>query len=172
MKYILVVLLAAVLAVNLRAGDKPEEGAKSTPQFDKLKSLEGTWQGKDEEGKPVSVSYKLVSGGSSLMETLEMEQHADAMVTMYHLNGTKLMMTHYCSMGNQPRMQVKKASMDENTLTFIYMDATNLADKNDTHMSKLVVTFKDSDHFEQDWTMSQDGKEAHHAVFAFERVKK
>jgi|SRR5208283_3988906 len=170
MKYITIAILIVVCAATLIAGDS-QEGAKSSPQFDKMKSLVGTWKGKDDEGKPVTASYKLVSGGSSLMESLEMQEHPDAMITMYHLNGSKLMMTHYCSMGNQPRMRVENVSKDGNIYTFKFVDATNLASKKDAHMSKLVVTFKDDDHFSQDWTMNKGGKDVHHALFDFERVK-
>jgi hypothetical protein len=170
MKTTIVAILMFVLSATLFAGNPPED-AKSTPQFDKMKSLVGAWKAKDDDAKSVTASYKLVSDGSSLMESLEMQEHADAMITMYHLNGSKLMMTHYCSMGNQPRMRMEKASKDGNTFTFSFVDATNLASKKDSHMSKLVVTFKDDDHFTQGWTMSMDGKDAHHAVFEFERAK-
>ena len=170
MKYLATAVLTLALATFLFAGEN-EKPMQSTPQFDKMKSLVGTWKGKNDEGKPVTISYKLVSNESSLMETIDVPEHSDDMITMYHLNGRKLMMTHYCSAGNQPRMQVKSPSLADNTLTFSYMDATNLASKNDAHMSKLVVTFKDADHFAQDWTMSENRKEVHHAKFDFERVK-
>lgn len=170
MKTTIVAILMFAVSSTLFAGNPPEP-AKSTPQFDKMKSLVGTWKGKDDEGKSVSVSYKLVSNGSSLMEELAMGEDPDAMITMYHLNGSKLMLTHYCSMGNQPRMRLDKASKESDTFTFSYIDATNLASKKASHMSKLVLIFKDNDHFTQEWTMSEGGKDVHQAVFAFERVK-
>jgi hypothetical protein len=170
MKCFIVVVLVVAVATVLSAGS-PGEGTKSTPQFDKLKTLAGTWKGKDSEGKPITISYKLVSSGSVLMEELTMEEHPDAMITMYHLNGTKLMLTHYCSMGNQPRMRVEKASKDGSTLTFSYVDATNLSSPKDPHMSGLVVRFKDDDHFSQQWIMSMNGKKKQHETFDFERVK-
>ncbi len=170
MKYFIVALLMMAFASVLIAGS-PEDTTKSTPQFDKLKTLAGTWKGKNSEGKLVTVSYKLVSNGSAFMEELTSEEHPDAMVTMYHLNGKKLMLTHYCSMGNQPRMRVEKTSMDGSTLTFSYVDATNLASPKDTHMSGLVVTFKDDDHFSQQWALSMNGKKKQHETFEFERVK-
>src|SRR5271169_895257 len=114
MKYITIAIMILACAAILTAGDA-QKSIKSSPQFDKMKSLVGTWKGKDDEGKPVTASYKIVSGGSSLMESLEMREHPDAMITMYHLNGSKLMMTHYCSMGNQPRMRMDNVSKDGNT---------------------------------------------------------
>jgi hypothetical protein len=170
MKRVLLLLLLLLIAGLMVAADKPAAMA-ADQQFDKLKTLAGTWGGTDDEGNTVTVIYKVVSDGSVLMETLSPAAHPNSMITMYHLDKSKLMMTHYCSAGNQPRMRVKKISKDGNAFTFSYVDATNLASAKDAHMSRLVVTFKDEDHFSQDWTMSKDGKEDHRAVFNFERVK-
>ncbi|MBI3766572.1 MAG: hypothetical protein HY277_08765 [Ignavibacteriales bacterium] len=170
MKLYTVVLIIVIAAAPLLAGNPPG-GTKGEAGFDKLKSLVGSWKGKDSEGKPVTISYKLVSAGTSVMETLDMAENHDAMITMYHMNGDKLMMTHYCSLGNQPRMRAEKAAKDGNTIAFSFMDVTNLATKDDNYMKKLVFTFKDDDHFSQQWTMRMKGNQEHPDVFEFERVK-
>ena len=166
---VLALILAA--AIGTPAAGAPPDSAKSSPAFDKLKSLVGSWKGKDEEGKPVTISYKVVSAGTSIMETLDMAENKEAMVTMYHPNGRTLMMTHYCSMGNQPRMKTKGLSKDGKTLSFSFIDATNLASPKDNYMHRLVFTFKDDDHISQAWTMLMEGKNEHPAMFEFERVK-
>ena len=163
--------LFLLLASSVLLAIGPTADVKGNAGFDKLKTLAGSWNGKDGDGKTVTASYKIVSAGTTIMETLDMAETPEAMVTMYHPNGQKLMMTHYCSMGNQPRMRAEKMSGDGSNLTFTMMDATNLASPKDPHMSKLVVMFKDADHFSQEWTMSQDGKTAHVAKFDFERKK-
>jgi len=172
MKHHMLVLavLVALMATALFAGNPPG-GGKGEAGLEKLKSLVGTWNGKDNEGKPVTLSYKIVSDGTSLMETLDMADNKETMITMYHLNGDKLMMTHYCSMGNQPRMRADSLSNDGKRLSFKFVDATNLASKKDNHMSKLVFTFKDADHIVQEWTMLMEGKTEHLASFEFERTK-
>ncbi len=91
------------------------------------------------------------------------------MVTMYHLDGGKLMMTHYCSAGNQPRM-VAEPSADPNTLTFKYLDATNLKSPDDGHMSGLTVTFDGPDRFSQEWLWKANGKESSE-LFRYHRKK-
>ena len=170
MKMTLLAAIIALAAATLVAGNPPDN-PKSSPAFDKLKALVGTWQGKDNEGKPVTITYKAVSAGTSLMETLDMADDKEAMVTMYHLDGDPLMMTHYCSMGNQPRMRAKKMIKDGNTISFAYVDGTNMASAKDSHMHNLVITFKDNDHFAQEWTMWKDGKTEHTSTFEFERAK-
>ncbi len=89
-------LTFAVLALSwsvLLGGTPPEKG-KSNEAFERLKSLEGTWKGTTEDGKPFSVSYKVVSAGSVVMETDNVHENESSMITMYHLDGGKLMMTH------------------------------------------------------------------------------
>ena len=170
MKITLLAAILAIASVTLLAGTPPEN-AKSIPAFEKMKSLVGTWQGKDGEGKPVTISYKIVSAGTTLMETLDMAENKEAMITMYHPNGDKVMMTHYCSMGNQPRMRTSGLSKDGQKISFKLIDVTNLADKKENYMHGLTFTFKDANHFSQEWTMLMEGKTEHPSVFEFERAK-
>ena len=167
----LTMLLAAALSATTLLAGNPPAPEKSASEFEKLKGLVGTWQGKDNEGKPVSVSYKLISGESALMETLRSDKHHGEMVTIYHLDGEQLMLTHYCTMNNQPRMRADLSSTDPSTIHFSFMDATNLASPDDPHMHGLIVTVKDKDHFTQEWTMRANGKDGPAKVFSFERKK-
>ncbi len=149
-RIILVVLLAFVLiASQLPAAD-------SAGQFEKMKSLAGEWQGKSPDGKNVTVSYELVSNGSALMERMAGENEPN-MITMYHLDGANLMMTHYCSAMNQPRMRAEAG--EANAIHFTFIDATNLAKSTDGHMHKLTITFKDENHINHAWTFSQNDQE-------------
>ncbi|MDR4471533.1 MAG: hypothetical protein MRJ92_02410 [Nitrospira sp.] len=51
-------------------------------------------------------SYKIAlgSGGTTLTETLT-PPDSPPMTTMYYSDGDQLMLTHYCSLNNQPRMR-------------------------------------------------------------------
>jgi hypothetical protein len=168
----MIVFVLAILAIpaGVPAGTPPDNAATS-PAFGKLKSLAGTWKGTDSEGKPVRVTYSVVSAGTAVMERLDMGETEGMMITMYHPDGTKLMMTHYCSMGNEPRMRASGLSADGKTISFKLLDVANMATPKEDHMKKLVLTFKDDSHFAQEWTMSMSGKPDHAETFAFERVK-
>lgn len=159
------VLLTAVLALSLLPGVNRSEASTG---FDKLKSLVGEWEGKTASGNTVRASYKLVSAGTSLMETLAPAGEAD-MVTLYHSDGDRLMLTHYCAADNQPRMRAEKGG-EPNTLSFSFVDATNLASAAGGHMHKLVLAFKDNDHFSQTWTWREKGQDRDE-VFHFTRKK-
>lgn len=171
MKVLCSVLSWLLLAAALLADEKPAV-PKSTPEFEKLKTLTGEWEAKTKDGQTVKTTYKLVSNGSAVMETLDMGKKGEGtMVTVYHLDGDQLMMTHYCSANNQPRMKAQPASGEINSLAFSYLDATNLAPPDSGHMHRLVVTFQDKKHMSQDWTWREYGKDAYTETFQYERKK-
>jgi hypothetical protein len=143
--------------------------AKTIPEFERMKSLVGEWRGTSMNGKPATVTYTLVSDNSALMERLVMVGESE-MVTMYHPDGDHLMMTHYCSAHNQPRMRSQTVAVASKNITFDFVDVTNLSAPDAGHMRKLVVTFGDKDHFTQEWTWREKGKEKT-VVIHFERNK-
>jgi len=130
---------------------------KANPAWEKMKTLVGTWEG-HEGAAPVSVTYTLVSSGTSLMERLTGD-HDTNMVTMYAPDRDGIVATHYCAVGNQPRMRAA-ASGDAaaKTVDFQFVDATNVKG-GETVMRRLVVTFQDADHFRQSWTSRSEGKD-------------
>jgi hypothetical protein len=80
------------------------------------------------------------------------------MVSMFHLDGSdRLLLTHYCSVGNQPRLQAS-VSADGKTITFNFVDATNLASPDAGHMQRMVLTLLDDNHHTEDWTFIDHGK--------------
>src|SRR5260221_4691004 len=139
----------AILACSLQAEPKQH------PLFDELKKLEGHWSS-DQKEHAADVTYKLSSGGSVLVETMAMANHAE-MITMYHPDGEGLALTHYCMLGNQPRMKAAK-DQKPGVIKFEGDGGTNMK-PDDKHMHTLTVTFVDADHIKQDWTLFDGGKE-------------
>jgi hypothetical protein len=126
--------------------------------FDQLKSLTGNWEGKISDGKPVEVSFRDTAGGSALMS--EIHGHGpENMVSMIHLDGpNRLLLTHYCGAGNQPRMTAS-ASPDGRTITFDFLDATNLASPEAGHMQRVVIAMLDANHHTETWTFADHGQQ-------------
>jgi hypothetical protein len=134
--------------------------AQSSAQksFDQLKSLTGSWEGKNADGHPVRVSFRDTAGGSALMS--EIQGHGpEEMISMIHLDGpNRLVLTHYCGAGNQPRMAAT-ASPDGKAITFDFFDGTNLTGGGG-HMQRVVFTVIDANHHTEDWTFDAGaGKE-------------
>lgn len=161
--------LCFFVLASLHAGSAFAQ-TKAEPGFDMLKSLVGEWQGTNPDGTPIRLTYELLSAGSALVEKLEPEGDHSSMITVYHLDGDNLMMTHYCSAQNQPRMRAKPVKGGVDKIDFSFVDATNLSDHSDGHMRGLLVSFLDDDHITQEWTFLEEGKESP-MKFEFERVK-
>ncbi len=125
--------------------------------FDQLKSLTGSWEGKNSQGEPVQVSFRVTSGGSALMS--EIMGHGEDMISMIHLDGAnRLLLTHYCAVGNQPRM-LAGASPDGKSIRFNFVDATNLDNPQSGHMDHVVIAMVDPNHHTEEWTFTDHGKE-------------
>jgi hypothetical protein len=149
------ILLICLCAVAQQKGPEPKVPAKN-PQFDALKSLAGEWQmqSKMPDGKVATQTYRVVSGGSAIILEQNMPGEAN-MITIFHPDGKKTVATHYCSMGNQPRM-IAEASSDTNVVAFKFKDITNDDGKSGS-MRDLTVKLIDADHHDHEWTW-QDAK--------------
>jgi hypothetical protein len=125
--------------------------------FAQLKSLAGSWEGKNAEGMPLHITFEDTADGSALMSQIH-GHGPQNMVSMIHLDGARLVLTHYCSAGNQPRMAAT-ASPDGKSVTFDFFDATNLSSPDAGHMQRLVIAMPDANHHTEDWTFVKNGKE-------------
>ena len=125
--------------------------------FDRLKKLAGTWEMKMPDGKASVMEIRPVSAGSALMQT-QADEGEGTMVTMIHPDGGRILLTHYCSAKNQPRM-VAEIMPDGKTIKFNFLDITNLTDPAAAHMRHMVLTIQDEDHITQQWFFRKDGKE-------------
>ena len=67
----------------------------------------GDWDGHvtSPDGPPARVEFRLAGNGSALVERLFPGTDHE-MVSIYHLVGSDLVLTHYCAMANQPRMKL------------------------------------------------------------------
>jgi len=124
--------------------------------FATFKNMPANWEGKASNGMPVEVTFKVTAGGSAVMS--EIVGHED-MISMIHLDGpNRLLLTHYCGAGNQPRMQAT-VSPDGKTVTFNFVDATNLATPDAGHMQRMILTLLDDNHHTEEWIFNDHGKE-------------
>ena len=140
-----IAMLLATAALAFAGGP----GARA--QFDQLKTLAGKWEGKPSGGHTSRLTYEVVSNGAALFERMD----HDSMTSMYHLDGDRVLLTHYCAAGNQPRLAL---SAEGNVYTFTYVDATNVASPKVPIIVKMVLRIVDKDNIVQEWTSRTDGK--------------
>jgi hypothetical protein len=162
-------LSAAPLA--LAAGASPTR-ADPKAAFERLKSLAGEWRGKAGHGEaasPAVVRWETISGGTAVMETL-FPGTPHEMRSVYHLDGGDLVMTHYCAMGNQPRVKLAAASTPDE-LVFEFTGGTNLDPKKDTHVHSGRIRFKGADEMEAEWAVFKGESPAGANRFALARAR-
>ena len=158
-------LLVAVLVLAgmglAQATNPARQSTMAAASFDKLKSLVGEWEGNSNEGGqqvPATTSFRLVSDGSALMNVLGAGTPHE-MVTMFHMDNSDLLATHYCAVHNQPRFRVVPSSKP-NVITFEFKDATNLPTPTAPHMVGIKITFLDANHHYEDWTFLSNGQKS------------
>jgi hypothetical protein len=158
---------AVTIAIVLCAGCAlAQSNAQKT--FDTLKALAGNWEGKNNQGQTLRVSFRETAGGSALLSEIH-GQGPENMISMIHLDGDRLLMTHYCGAGNQPRMKATLAP-DGKSVIFDFIDATNLASVDAGHMNHVVFAMPDADHHTEEWTFLDHGKEMKE-LFTLQRTK-
>lgn len=163
---------AALLALMLAGGNAAAEG---NSLMEKLKGLEGDWTMLDENGEDTGVigsTFRISSGGSVLVEVMAPDSpDGHEMFNMYHADGERVLMTHYCAAGNQPRLEVI-ATDEGNRLELRFESITNLASPDTGHMHQAEYILHGDDRLTTRWQSMQDGKLSdEHAVFELKRRK-
>lgn len=160
---------AAALTSLTPAFGKTQGGAAAA--FETLKGLAGTWTGTysggDASGE-LSVEYKVTSAGTAVMETL-FAGTPHEMVNVYHRDGDRLMVTHYCAGGTQPHMVLDPASSSASRLHFTFAGGTNLDPEKDDHMHETTLAVGPDGSVESEWANYHAGKPAGSARFALRR---
>ena len=163
-------LWAAPIALSQSETHKPDVQQPSAQQapaelaFARLKTLAGNWKGQaamghgaDMENAPVRVSLRVTSGGAAILHEMVPEGRSDDPsrgdddpITIFYIDGDRLLLTHYCDSGkNRPRM-AGKLSPDGKTVEFDFLDVSGGTTYG--HMHQAVFTIVDADHHTEDWT--------------------
>jgi hypothetical protein len=168
--------LSAVVSIALLAGCAHTGGTPSSPatnpqaMLDAVKGLKGEWMMIDDKGVAQPASTFTVSSNGSVVREIMFQGTEHEMTNMYHLDGNSLIMTHYCAMGNQPRMRA--VAFDGKTMAFAPDSVTNL--KGDAaYMGSMTMTFVDANNVSMDWRSIKNGKPdgSHDAPFKLTRKK-
>ncbi len=161
-----------LLATSLWLTAGESEGSKqSSPEFERLKTLVGTWQGKTDMGQgpiDMTVHYRLLAGGSVLEERV-FAGTPNEMLTLYFDKGGRLALTHYCVMGNRPGMLLK--SSDPGTLKFDFDETCGINPAKESHMHALTISFDNAETITTSCKAIIDGKEIPEHPTTLKRVK-
>jgi hypothetical protein len=119
--------------------------------FNYIKTLAGNWErmggaGHEHGASSSVVSFKISAAGSTVMETYNAGQ-PNEMVTVYHMDGKTLLLTHYCALHNAPVMKFTKTGRP-GEIKMDFFGGTNFDPKVDAHAHEALIRVKDRDTFE------------------------
>lgn len=167
-------LCASAAGCRSDGSSGPVDAVASRAVFERLKGLEGAWSGTatmGDESFPVETRWRTTGAGSAVEETLFVGTPHE-MVTMYHLDGARLMLTHYCAAQSQPRMVARVASATAGAgfeAAFGFLDCTNLESPQAMHMHDARLALDADGVLRASWTAWNAGKPDHDAVFELRR---
>ena len=171
-----IAVAAAILMLPAAASASEELTAQEA--FERLKALAGTWEGSasgegaeaaaeaDATGNVVH-EFEVTASGHVLMERMGPNTDYE-MVNMYHLDGSDLVLTHYCSSGNQPRMKFNAATSAPNRLVFDFDGGTNL-ETAPSHIHSAEIRLPSKDRLDSAWMAHEGAEEAGTMTFHLKR---
>jgi hypothetical protein len=109
-RHVLLVVLMSLSTVAFAQSDAQKS-------FDKLKTLAGSWAG-TYEGKPMQASLRVTSTGNAILHEMKGSEGPDNPITMFYVDGDRLLLTHYCDAGNRPHGWQDHAGREDRGIRF------------------------------------------------------
>ena len=123
---ILIYLLLAHGTSVAQTTTRPTNTTPSDAQkaFEKMKTLIGSCQG-TVMNTSIDSTLRLASSGNAILNEANSAggRPPNHEITMFYLDGDRLLATHYCDAGNRPRFE-GKLSPDGNTIEFSLLDVS------------------------------------------------
>jgi hypothetical protein len=135
--------------------------------FEKMKTLAGSWEGSI-MGMSTQITIRVTSSGNALLHEATGPGRPDNPITMFYVEGDRLLLTHYCDAGNRPRM-VGKISPDGKAVEFDFLDVSGRTERG--MMNHMVFTMIDADHHSEALTYTLPGNKPMVGQAVFTRTK-
>jgi hypothetical protein len=114
-------------------------GGELTP-LEVFQSLKGSWMIRAGDNTlPFQMTYDVESHATIVTEQFGKE------LSVFYLDGSSFLMTHFCNRGNQPRLKLKSGD-PAGRYEFDMFDITNLKKASDAHVQKIIYEILDPQH--------------------------
>ena len=160
----LVICLLAPLGQSISVAQNPVSkpatpAAQSDARkaFEKMKTLAGSWHGTI-MGISIDITIRVASSRTAILYEANTDggHPPNHEITMFYLDGDRLLATHYCDGGNQARFE-GKMSTDEKSLEFNFLDVAG--NTKGGLVKHMVFTMIDADHHGVQFTfITPEGK--------------
>jgi hypothetical protein len=122
-KLTLLIILVATAVIALPQQMPKTSGPQSDAQkaFEKMKTLAGTWEG-TVMSIPITFTIRAASSGNAILHEGNTEKGVpNHEITMFYVDGDRLLATHYCDAGNRANLE-GKMSADGQSIDFNFLD--------------------------------------------------
>jgi len=175
-RILLPLVLCPTIVLAQPGGSQPVAQPGAEKSFALLKSLAGTWQGSVQASSdelqpevlphkgnpwPAQVTLRVTSRGNAIVHEMWNPQvpddpaRYDHPTTVFYLDGDRLMLTHYCDMGNRPSMAARSSPVG-NTIEFDLVSISGPLKIG--YMNQAIFTPADANHHGEDWMALVGGK--------------
>jgi hypothetical protein len=149
-------LAIALVPVHVQAHEGHDAKPAPNAVFEKLKGLAGTWEATmlTPDGEKTTVVYRVSGSGTVVQETMFAGSPME-MITMYTVEGSSVVATHYCAGDNQPTLKwnAEKSKGDELVFDFVSVRGKNTQN----YINGLTVKFGADGKVEESWSSSAEG---------------
>jgi hypothetical protein len=125
--------------------------------FEQMKSMAGSWQGTI-MNIPINVTIRLASSGTAILHEANTDggRPPNHEITMFYVDGDRLVATHYCDAGNRTRLE-GKISPDGKSSEFNFLDV--VGNTKGGLVKRMVFTIVDANKHIVEFTFIRpDGK--------------
>jgi hypothetical protein len=129
-------LRIALLLLTLQAASATLAHSKTA--FETFRNLQGRWAIQTDKGKPPAIEMTYANGSKGSIVT---EQFGQELSVIYR-DGGRLLMTHFCNAGVQPRLRLKEGSRP-GLYEFEMFDITNLKSAAAAHVQRIIYRIVD-----------------------------
>lgn len=130
-----------------------------------LKTLTGDWQagardhhstGAQASSNASGLTFRTKAAGSAVVQTTGVGTRNE-METVFHMDGDKLLLTHYCALQNAPVLRFQKSDKP-GEIKFVFEGGTNFDPSVDAHFHEGTFQVINKDTVEQNFTVFSNGK--------------
>jgi len=120
----LLICLVIVMMHGTSVAQTTSQPSEAQKAFDNMKKLAGSWQGTI-MGISINITIRRASSGTAILHeaTTDGGRPPNHEITMFYVEGDRLLATHYCDSGNRARFE-GKMSPDGKTSDFNFLDVT------------------------------------------------
>ena len=146
-KLAILIILVATAAVVLAQDNPPKAAAAQSDAkkaFEKMKTLAGSWQGTVMD-IPINFTIRAASSGTAILHEGNTSEAGPPKheITMFYVEGDRLLATHYCDAGNRSRWEGKMLP-DGKAIEFSFLDVAGPT--RGGYLKDMAITMVDADH--------------------------